>query len=137
HASVFPLTQLKKELTDSNSPANKASFHRPNDSHIMESGSLKADSDVVLLLWRPDMRYTHINYDGIENWDVRGKLFLLNYKNRDGQSPTDVIMGCDIKYNHLYDLDDPFSPQMTPSVKEELEKDRAMGLIDTLDIDSD
>lgn len=119
-ASVFPLTQLKKELTDLNSPANKSSYHRPNDSHIMESGSLKADADVVVLLWRPDMRFKQIIYDGHSDWDVRGKLILCNYKNRDGQSPTDLVLGCEIKYNLLYNLNDPFSPNMTESVREEL-----------------
>ena len=121
-ASVFVLTQLKKELTDSNNSNNQKYFHRPNDSHIMESGSLKADADVVALLWRPDMRNAVIAYDGNSNFDVRGKLIMCNYKNRDGQAPTDLIFGCDIKYSHIYNLENPFDPGMTDLVKEEMMK---------------
>lgn len=117
-ASVFVLTQLKKELTDSNNTTNRNNFHRPNDSHIMESGALKADADVVALLWRPDMRNSVINYDGKTEFDVRGKIIMCNYKNRDGQAPTDLVFGCDIKYSHIYNLENPFDPGMTDSVKE-------------------
>jgi replicative DNA helicase len=124
-ASVFTLTQLRKELTDENNPVNKKSFHKPNDSHIMESGALKADSDVVVLLWRPEMRFDYIYYNNNEQFDARGKLWMLNFKNRDGQAPTDLIMGCDIKYNNLYNLNDPFSPLPTPLILEEIEKNRA------------
>jgi replicative DNA helicase len=121
-ASVFVLTQLKKELTDENNPANKKSFHKPNDSHIMESGAIKADSDAVVLLWRPEMRFQQISYGGHEMFDARNKLWMLNVKNRDGQCPTDIIMGCDIKYSDIYNLADPFSPEMTQSTKDELMK---------------
>lgn len=121
-ASVFVLTQLKKELTDSNNQTNRNNFHRPNDSHIMESGALKADADVVVLLWRPDMRNSVIAYDGHGEFDVRGKLIMCNYKNRDGQAPTDLVFGCDIKYSHIYNLENPFDPGMTESVKQEMMK---------------
>ena len=118
-ASVFVLTQLRKELTDENNPVNKKNYHKPNDSHIMESGALKADSDAVILLWRPEMRKSQISYNNHEMFDARGKLWLLNFKNRDGQAPTDLIFGCDIKYSHLYNLEDPFSNAIAPSVVQE------------------
>jgi replicative DNA helicase len=119
-ASVFVLTQLKKELTDENNPVNKKNYHKPNDSHIMESGALKADSDAVILLWRPEMRRAQISYNNHEMFDARGKLWLLNFKNRDGQAPTDLIFGCEIKYNHLYNLEDPFSPAAAPLILEDM-----------------
>jgi replicative DNA helicase len=121
-ASVFALSQLKKELADENNPTNRKNYHKPNDSHVMESGAVKADCDALILLWRPDMRFDYMIYDGHEKWDCRGKLILLNCKNRDGQSPTDIVVGCDIKYNYLYNLKDPFSPVMTPLIAEEIKQ---------------
>lgn len=128
-ASVFLLTQLKKELTDENNPVNKKNYHKPNDSHIMESGALKADADAVILLWRPEMRNSQISYGNNDMFDSRGKLWWLNYKNRDGQSPTDMIFGCDIKYSHLYNLNDPFSGAITDLVLAEQINDQRNNLV--------
>src|SRR5690606_11141462 len=60
-ATTFGLVQLKKELTDEKKYGSI--YHKPNDSLIMESGSIKADSDNLILLWRPDMRFSDISYN--------------------------------------------------------------------------
>jgi replicative DNA helicase len=100
-ASVIMLSQLKKELEDSNKYGS--TWHRPNVSHLMESGSIFTESDMVGLLWRPEIYAGNIHYDGNPNWDTAGKMILLNEKNRDGQAPNDIIFNCDIRFNHFED----------------------------------
>lgn len=119
-ATVFVLVQLKKELSDTNNKANKDSFHRPNLSHIMESGSIRADSDVVILLWRPETRFTDILYNNM-NWPTHKRAIFINEKNRDGQCPCDLIVRCEIQYNQFYDLENPFD--LTSKDYTEVEKE--------------
>lgn len=105
NATTFLITQLKKELS---SKENARNYHMPNSSHIMESGSIKADADNVILLWRPEMRFETITYHTVEDWDTANRLILINDKNRDGQAPTHIITTCDIKSNKIESCDNPF-----------------------------
>jgi replicative DNA helicase len=107
-ATMFVLSQLKKEISDPNNSINKLTYHRPNESHLMESGALKADSDNLILLWRPNYRFNVISYNECD-WDCTNKAILINEKNRDGQSPCDLIVNCMIQYNQFTDCLDPFS----------------------------
>lgn len=104
-ATTFVLTQLKKELS---SKENARNYHKPNSSHIMESGSIKADADNVILLWRPEMRFDYISFHTVEEWNTKDKLIMINDKNRDGQAPTDIITECDIKSNKIESCENPF-----------------------------
>lgn len=102
-ASVFPLTQFTKEVE---SPEQQKRFCRPDMRFIMESGRIRQDSDVVLLLWRPEV-YTHkMNYRGQE-WLTEGRMIILNEKNRDGHAPNDIIVNCNIATNKLDDSETP------------------------------
>lgn len=124
-ATVFVLTQLKKELSDSNNKANKDSYHRPNLSHIMESGAIRADSDVVILLWRPETRFRDILYNNM-NWPTKNRAILINEKNRDGQCPCDLIVRCEIQYNHFDDLENPFDLRNAEDTEVEVEPEKIL-----------
>jgi|GEM_PF-6264093 replicative DNA helicase len=104
-ATVIALSQLLKELA---SPKYKATYHRPDESFIMESGSIKADSDILGMLWRPGSRFDSIAYGSNDNWNPKGKMIFLNEKNRDGIEKTDMIFGCDMGTSKLVDVADPF-----------------------------
>jgi replicative DNA helicase len=112
-ATMFILSQLKKELSDPNNSINQKTAHRPNESHLMESGAIKADSDNLVLLWRPEFRFNSIVYNDVD-WDCSKKAILINEKNRDGQSPNDMIVSCQIQYNQFNDLIDPFGSADVP-----------------------
>lgn len=104
-ASVMALTQFTKEADH---PNRKKEYYRPNMAYIMESGRVRQDSDAVWLLWRPETHFQHIPYMGVEQWPTKNKLIILNEKNRDGQSPTDMIFNCNIGCNYIYNLHDVF-----------------------------
>lgn len=106
-ATMFVLSQLRKEISDPNNRINQETFHRPNQSHIMESGAIKADSDNMLLLWRPEFRFEYIDYQGC-NFATKNKMIVINEKNRDGNAPTDMVFKCEIKYSRFDNLTNPF-----------------------------
>jgi replicative DNA helicase len=105
NATVFSLSQLLKELS---SPKYRPTYHRPDESFIMESGAIKADSDIMLMLWRPGSRFEKIAYGSNEEWDCRNKMIWLNEKNRDGIEKTDLVFECKIGMNLIENPLDPF-----------------------------
>jgi replicative DNA helicase len=105
NATMVSLSQLVKEL---GSDKYKQIYHRPNESHLMESGAIKADSDIVGLLWRPGNRFDKIAYAGQEQWDTTNKMIWFNEKNRDGIEKTDLIFLCDIGCNIMENTPQPF-----------------------------
>jgi replicative DNA helicase len=102
-ATGVVLTQLKKEVEDQkNRP-----YCRPNRSHVMESVGVIAKSDVLILLWRPEVYVEYMPFRDEEEWPTAGKQIWLIEKNRDGHAPNDVIVECDIKYNVLDNYIEP------------------------------
>ncbi|UJP63965.1 DnaB helicase C-terminal domain-containing protein [Mongoliitalea daihaiensis] len=97
-STVIVLSQLVKELSGDK---YKVTYHRPNESHIMESGAIKADSDILVLLWRPGNRFKSIPFKGIEEWNCANKMIIIVEKNRDGLEKEDIIFDCQMKYNEL------------------------------------
>jgi replicative DNA helicase len=97
-ATVINLTQFTKSA---DAPENKKIYYRPSMNFIMESGRVRQDSDIVILLWRPEIWFPFINYKGDENWETMGKMVWLVEKNRDGFAPCDIILGCNIGTNKL------------------------------------
>jgi replicative DNA helicase len=96
-ATAIVLSQLKKEVEDQkNRP-----YCRPNRSHVMESVGVIAKSDVMILLWRPEVYEKIMPFRNMEEWTTENKQIWLIEKNRDGHAPNDVILECDIKYNKL------------------------------------
>lgn len=106
-ATSFLLTQLKKEVGDGENL--KKNFAKPHMGHIMESGAIRADADVVALLWRPDMYNKTIPFNGMDEWDCEGKFFILDTKNRDGQAPVDMLFNHRIMYNEISEPENPFA----------------------------
>lgn len=100
------LTQLKKEVQ---SNERRRTHHMPNKSDIMESGQIDQDSDILMLLWRPEMRFPNIPYMGQDEWDTTNKLVALNEKNRDGQAFTHLVFHCQISCNRLENNTQPFN----------------------------
>jgi replicative DNA helicase len=100
------LSQLKKEVQ---SLERRKTYNMPVKSDIMESGQIDQDSDILLLLWRPEMRFAVIAYQGTEEWDTTNKLIILNEKNRDGQSFTHLILSVLIACNKLQNNSQPFN----------------------------
>lgn len=105
NSTVISLSQLLKELA---SPKHKATYHRPDESFIMESGAIKADSDILLMLWRPGNRFDRISYGSNPEWDPKNKMIWLNEKNRDGIEKTDLIFECKIGMNYIENPLQPF-----------------------------
>lgn len=104
-STVVVLSQLLKELSGDK---YKPTYHRPNESHIMESGAIKADSDILFLLWRPGNRFDQIDYGGVEGWKTKNKMILINEKNRDGIEKTDMIFECNMGTSKLENTITPF-----------------------------
>lgn len=104
-ATVVSLSQLLKELA---SDKYKHVYHRPNESHIMESGAIKADSDILILAWRPGSRFTTIAYGSNPEWDCKNKMILLNEKNRDGIEKTDMILNAYMSVSTFSNSKEPF-----------------------------
>jgi len=102
-ATSIPLVQLKKEV------ANKAkrgkTYYRPDEDDIMESGAVQADSDIVILLWRPGFKLQTISYDGNSSLDVRNLIFAIVVKNRGGWAGNDILFRSLIMFNQLFDED--------------------------------
>jgi replicative DNA helicase len=100
NATTFVLTQFTKEIDSSEQRKN---FHMPHMGYIMESGRIRQDSDIVMLLWRPETRFVTIPYAGNPTWPTSGKMIILNEKNRDGQAPTHMIVAQDVATNTIKD----------------------------------
>jgi replicative DNA helicase len=102
-ATGIVLSQLKKEVEDQrNRP-----YCRPNRSHIMESVGVIAKSDILILLWRPEVYEQYMPFRDMEEWPTANKQIWLIEKNRDGHAPNDAILECDIKYNILDNYIEP------------------------------
>lgn len=99
--SSIVLTQFTKEIDNLD---NRKNFHRPHMGYIMESGRIRQDADAVWLLWRPETRFERIAYCNDPEWPTKGKMIILNEKNRDGQCPTDMIFDQDVGTNRIIDL---------------------------------
>jgi replicative DNA helicase len=107
NASVFPLVQLKKEL---DGPTRASTYHRPFKSDILETGSILQKADALILLWRPEYYgFDTISYGNNPEWDCRGRIIMLNEKNRDGQAPTAQIYKCKIATNRFENDPSPFA----------------------------
>lgn len=104
-STVISLSQLLKELAGDK---YKGTYHRPNESHIMESGAIKADSDILMLAWRPGSRFTRIAYGANPEWDCKNKIILLNEKNRDGIEKTDMVFNAYMSTSTLENNSEPF-----------------------------
>lgn len=101
-SSCFVLTQFTKEI---DSKENTKTYHRPHMGYIMESGRIRQDSDVVILLWRPETRFVHIRYKGDDQWKTAYRIVFLYEKIRDGFAPFDSIYYCDIGANLVRNLE--------------------------------
>lgn len=120
-ATMLVLTQLKKELSERN-PINIKSHHRPNMSHILESGNIRNDSDNIMFLWRPETREEVIQYGpDASGFTTTGKTILIIEKNRDGHCPIDVIMLSKVQYNQYENCPDPFKIKDNPFEDNEYE----------------
>lgn len=64
--------------------------HRPQLTDLRDSGTICDDSDLVLLLYRPECY--HI-YEDERGYDMRGKAQIIVAKNRSGYTG-DFILGC-------------------------------------------
>lgn len=105
-ASCLNLTQFTKAA---DSPQNASNYYRPSMSYIMESGRVRQDSDVVILLWRPEIWFPTIDYGGNEQWVTQGKMVFMVEKNRDGFAPCDIILNCNIGTNKLTNSHETFN----------------------------
>ncbi len=105
-ATTIVLSQFTKEI-DSNE--NRKNYHIPHMGYIMESGRVRQDSDIIMLLWRPEIRFVTIPYGGDPEWKTEGKLIILNEKNRDGDAPTHMVLNQKIAINHIFNNNEPFS----------------------------
>jgi len=99
--TAIVLSQLTKEAEKGE--AQKKVFYRPNKGLLMESVGIEAKSDVVCMTWRPFRHFMAIDYDGMKGWSTKGKLILINEKNRDGKAGNDILLGCDERFNELRD----------------------------------
>jgi replicative DNA helicase len=101
-ATSIVLSQLSKAVIDEK---NRINSFRPNASHVMESVGVQAKSDVMILLWRPEIYFDYVSYDGNPSWTTAGKLVPIVVKNRDGQAPYDIVMGHQIQYNKFFSIE--------------------------------
>ena len=105
-ATTIALAHLTKETSNTENQRKYAG--RPNISQLAEAGNIRNDADNVLLLWRPEMYANRISYNDYDDWQTANKMLYLVQKNRDGQSPVDVILDCNIGINKIMDPENPF-----------------------------
>jgi replicative DNA helicase len=93
---VIALSQLSREV-------EKARDKRPELQHLRESGAIEQDADAVAMLWRPE----YYKITELEDGTPTAGMMLIDFKkNRNGNSG-EVWVGCDIKTNRLFDLEEP------------------------------
>jgi replicative DNA helicase len=97
------LAQMVKELE--NKAKHGASFHKPDQSMIAESGFINQVADSVFSLWRPEV-YTPEIITESGAFDTKGKLFFINGKMRDGARNEDPLLGCNMRFYQIYNLED-------------------------------
>lgn len=92
---VIALAQLSREV-------ERAPNKRPELNHLRESGAIEQDADIIVMLWRAEYYQITEYADGTPTADT---MLLDIKKNRHG-SPGEVYVGCHIKRNVLFDLED-------------------------------
>jgi replicative DNA helicase len=92
---VIALSQLSREV-------EKARDKRPELQHLRESGAIEQDADAVVMLWRPE----YYKITELEDGTSTEGLMLLDFKKNRNGNLGEVFVGCDIKTNRLFDLED-------------------------------
>ena len=98
------LAQMVKELE--NKAKHGSNHHKPDASLIAESGFINQVADAVFCLWRPEIYTKEIMQADGESFETAGKLFLVNGKMRDGSRQQDPLLGCNMRFYQIYNLED-------------------------------
>lgn len=88
-----------------------STFHKPDQSLIAESGFINQVADSVFCLWRPEV-YTPEIITESGGFETKGKLFFINGKMRDGARDMDPVMGCNMRFYQIYNLEDAHKYQL-------------------------
>jgi replicative DNA helicase len=92
---VIALSQLSREV-------EKARDKRPELQHLRESGAIEQDADAVAMLWRPE----YYKITELEDGTSTAGLMLIDFKKNRNGNLGEVFVGCDIKVNRLFDLEE-------------------------------
>lgn len=103
------LAQMVKELEKKDKYGS--TFHKPDQSLIAESGFINQVADSIFCLWRPEV-YTPEIVTETGTFNTKGKLFMVNGKMRDGARDMDPLLGCNMRFYQIYNLEDSHKYQM-------------------------
>lgn len=92
---IVLLCQLSKEV-DKRGPDK-----RPTTGDLKETSTIEQSADIILFPYRPSGHGVTIDADGI---DVSKISYILVRKNKQGDSPLDIPMGCDIGMNQYWEV---------------------------------
>lgn len=106
--ATMPLGQMTKDLE--NKKLNGSTYHRPDQSFMYAGGFLNQTADTIFCTWRPEMYVDEmeINIGGrVEHsWETKNRMILVTGKNRDGPMNKELILGCNMEFMQLYNLEE-------------------------------